>query len=141
MIKLGIEIAKNSVKIVNSDLKSLLTKGTLDRDAITKAHQKISMGVKRKSELEVSLQEVKKLIEFIYFRNCLFALWFWSSFFYFLSFEKHVSYLLWNILILLGLFRVVSVIESDHGCWQSTFICFWKFNSSFSSFNCSSFNI
>ena len=76
MIKLGIEIAKNSVKIVNSDLKSLLTKGTLDRDAITKAHQKISMGVKRKSELEVSLQEVKKLIEFIYFRNCLFALWF-----------------------------------------------------------------
>ena len=76
MIKLGIEIAKNSVKIVNSDLKSLLTKGTLDRDAITKAHQKISMGVKRKSELEVSLQEVKKLIEFIYFRNCLFAVWF-----------------------------------------------------------------
>ena len=76
MIKLGIEIAKNSVKIVNSDLKSLLTKGTLDRDAITKAHQKISMGVKRKSELEVSPQEVKKMIEFIYFRNCLFALWF-----------------------------------------------------------------
>ena len=38
MIKLGIEIAENSVKIVNCDLKSLLTKGTLDRDAITKAH-------------------------------------------------------------------------------------------------------
>ena len=60
MIKLGIKIAENSIKDGNSDLESLLTKVILDRDAIAKAHQKISMGVKRKSELEVSLREAQK---------------------------------------------------------------------------------
>ena len=51
MIKSCIEIAENLVKDGNSDLESLLTKGKLNRDALAKAHQKISMGVKRKSEL------------------------------------------------------------------------------------------
>ena len=60
IIKSGIEIAENSVKDGNSDLESLLAKVTLDRDAIAKAHQNISMGAKRKSELEVSLQEAQK---------------------------------------------------------------------------------
>ena len=60
MIKSGIEIAENSIKDDRSDLESLLTKGTLDRDSIAKAHQTVSMGVKRKNEPEVSLQEAQK---------------------------------------------------------------------------------
>ena len=40
-IKLGIEIAENSIKDGNSNLESLLTKGILDRDAIAKPHQKM----------------------------------------------------------------------------------------------------
>ena len=38
MIKLVIEIAENSIKDGNGDLESLLSKGTLVRDAIAKAH-------------------------------------------------------------------------------------------------------
>ena len=38
MIKSDIEIAENSIKDGNGDLESLLTKGTLDRDAIAKAY-------------------------------------------------------------------------------------------------------
>ena len=60
MIKSGIEIAENSIKDDSSDIESLLTKGTLDRYSIAKAHQKISVGVKRKNEPEVSLQEAQK---------------------------------------------------------------------------------
>ena len=41
MIKLNIEIAENSIKDGISDVESVLVKGTLDRDAIAKAHQKI----------------------------------------------------------------------------------------------------
>ena len=41
IIKLGIEIAENSIKDGNSNLESLLTKGILDRDAIAKPHQKM----------------------------------------------------------------------------------------------------
>ena len=62
MIKSDIEIAENSIKDGNSDLGSLLTKVTLDRDIIAKAQQ-ISMVIKRKSELEVSLQEAQKTRE------------------------------------------------------------------------------
>ena len=47
MIKSVIKIAENSIKDSNSHLESLLTKGTIKRDAIAKAHQKISMGVKK----------------------------------------------------------------------------------------------
>ena len=60
MIKSGIETAENSIKDGNSNLESSVTKVTLVRDAIAKAHQKISMGVKRKSELEASVQEAQK---------------------------------------------------------------------------------
>ena len=60
MIKSGIEIPENSIKNGKSDLEALLTKDTLDRDPKARAHQKISMGMKRKSELEVSLQEAQK---------------------------------------------------------------------------------
>ena len=38
MIKSVIEIAENSIKDGNGDLESLLSKGTLVRDAIAKAH-------------------------------------------------------------------------------------------------------
>ena len=38
MIKSDTEIAENSIKDANGDLEFLLTKGTLDRDAIDKAH-------------------------------------------------------------------------------------------------------
>ena len=62
MIKSGVEIAENSIKDGNSDLGSLHTKVTLDRDIIAKAQQ-ISMVIKRKSELEVSLQEAQKTRE------------------------------------------------------------------------------
>ena len=62
MIKSGIEIAENSIKDGNNDLESLFTKATLDRDIIAKAQQ-ISMVIKRKSELEVSLQEAQKTRE------------------------------------------------------------------------------
>ena len=41
IIKLGIEIAENSIKDGNSNLESLLTKGILDRGAIAKPHQKM----------------------------------------------------------------------------------------------------
>ena len=60
MTKSGIEITANLIKDGNSDLESLLTKGTLDRDALAKAHGKISIGFKRKSELEISLEEGQK---------------------------------------------------------------------------------
>ena len=61
MIKSGIEISENIIKDSNGDLESLLTEGILYRDALTKAHQKISMGIKRKSELEISLEEAQKI--------------------------------------------------------------------------------
>ena len=60
MVKSCIEIAENSIKDGNSDLESLPTKGALSRDAIAKTHQKISMSVKRKSELEVCFKRHKK---------------------------------------------------------------------------------
>ena len=60
MIKSGIEITENSIKDGNSDLESLLTQVTFDRYAIAKAQQKISISVKRKSELEVSSGGSKK---------------------------------------------------------------------------------
>ena len=47
MTKSGIEITANLIKDGNSDLESLLTKGTLDRDALAKAHGKISIGFKK----------------------------------------------------------------------------------------------
>ena len=61
MIKSGIEISENIIKDSNGDLESLWTEGILYRDALTKAHQKISMGIKRKSELEISLEEAQKI--------------------------------------------------------------------------------
>ena len=47
MIKSGIEIPENWIKNGKSDLEALLTKDTLDRDPIARAHQKMSMGMKR----------------------------------------------------------------------------------------------
>ena len=61
MIKSGIEISENLIKDSNGDLESLLTERILNRDALTKAHRKISMGIKRKSELEISLEEAQKI--------------------------------------------------------------------------------
>ena len=61
MIKSGIEISENIIKDSNGDLESLLTEGILYRDALTKAHQKISMGIKRKNELQISLEEAQKI--------------------------------------------------------------------------------
>ena len=60
MTKSGIEITASLIKDGNSNLESLLTKGTLDRDALAKVHEKISIGFKRKSELEISLEKVQK---------------------------------------------------------------------------------
>ena len=60
MTKSGMEITANLIKDGSSDLESLLTKGTLDRDALAKAHEKMSIGFKRKSELEISLEEIQK---------------------------------------------------------------------------------
>ena len=61
MIKSGIEISENLIKDSNGDLESLLTEGILNRDALTKAQRKISMGIKKKSELEISLEEALKI--------------------------------------------------------------------------------
>ena len=60
MIKSGIEIPENSIKNGKSDLEALLTKDTLDRDPIARAHQKISMGMKRRSELRSLFKRHKK---------------------------------------------------------------------------------
>ena len=58
MIKSGIEIPENSIKNGKSDLEALLTKDTLD--PIARAHQKISMGMKRRSELRSLFKRHKK---------------------------------------------------------------------------------
>ena len=60
MIKSGIEIPENSIKNGKSDLEALLTKDTLDRDPIARAHQKISMDMKRRSELRSLFKRHKK---------------------------------------------------------------------------------
>ena len=59
MIKNGIKIAENSIKEGNLELEK---QSNLNRDALASAHIKISMGVKRKNELENSLRsaEIKR---------------------------------------------------------------------------------
>ena len=61
MIKNGIKIAEKSIKEGNL-LEKQLKQSNLNRDALASAHSKISMGVKRKNELENSLKsaEIKR---------------------------------------------------------------------------------
>ena len=62
MIKNGIKIAEKSIKEGNLELEKQLKQNNLNRDALVSAHSKISMGVKRKNELENSLKsaEIKR---------------------------------------------------------------------------------
>ena len=56
MIKNGIKITEKSIKEGNLELEKQLKQSDLNRDALASAHSKISMGVKRKNELENSLK-------------------------------------------------------------------------------------
>ena len=56
----GKEVAEKMKQDGEKVLKSLLTKGTLDRGTLAKTNQKISMGVKRKAELQASLVKAEK---------------------------------------------------------------------------------
>ena len=60
MIKSGIEIAEKAISEGNEELELLIKREKLDRDELAKAHQKINMGVKRKTELQASLLEAEK---------------------------------------------------------------------------------
>ena len=62
MIKNGIKIAEKSIKKGNLELENQLKQSNLNRDALASAHNKISMCVKRKNELENSLKsaEIKR---------------------------------------------------------------------------------
>ena len=56
MIKNGIKIAEKSIEEGNLELEKQLKQSNLNRDVLASAHSKISMGVKRKNELENSLK-------------------------------------------------------------------------------------
>ena len=56
MIKNGIKITEKSIKEGNLELEKQLKQSDLNRDALASADSKISMGAKRKNELENSLK-------------------------------------------------------------------------------------
>ena len=62
MIKSGIKVAEKLIKEGNLELEKQLKQSNLRRDTLASAHSKISMGVKRKNELENSLKsaEIKR---------------------------------------------------------------------------------
>ena len=59
MIKNGIKIAEKSIKEGNLKLEKQLKQSNLNRDALVSVHNKISMCVKRKNELENSLKSAE----------------------------------------------------------------------------------
>ena len=59
MIKNGIKFAEKSIKEGDLELEKQLKQSNLNRDALASPHSKISMGAKRKNELEDSLKPVE----------------------------------------------------------------------------------
>ena len=62
-LKKGIEVAETSVEEGNHELQEAMEGKTLNRDKIVLCQSKITMGLKRKTELK---QDLRKLEEKIY---------------------------------------------------------------------------
>ena len=63
MILKGIEVAENSLKEGHDDLEQSLKCKSLNRDSLNIAQSKISMGMKRKTELSTELAKLEETIK------------------------------------------------------------------------------